>query len=198
MDAASWDRMFAAREQLHSPDPNAVVVELVGPLQPGRALDLGAGEGRHAVWLAQHGWQVTAVDFSQVALERTRQRAAAAGLSVECVLADARELRPPANGFDLVLVAYMHPEPDIRSATFVAIAESVTTGGHLLVVGLDLSDASARPHDDWRWTPNLLSDAFPGIELLRCERMTRDETAHATGPAVDTLVWGRRQPPVAR
>lgn len=192
MDAASWDRMFAAKEQLFSPDPNAIVVELVSPLQPGHALDLGAGEGRHAVWLAQQGWQVTAIDFSPIALERTRRRAATAGLQIECVLADANELHPPTDGYDLVLIAYMHPEPDARDTAFAAVAEAVAAGGHLLVLGLDLTDPGARPDDDWRWTPSLLADAFPGIKIKRCETMTRHETADGTGLAIDTLAWGHR------
>jgi len=192
MDAASWDRMFAASEQLFSPDPNAIVVELVSALQPGHALDLGAGEGRHAVWLARQGWRVTAVDFSPVALERTRRRAAAAGLEIECVLADADDVDPPTGGFDLVLIAYMHPAPDVRDSAFATVAKTVAVGGHLLVVGLDLTDPNARPDDDWRWTPRLLADAFPGIELERCETMIRHETPDGVRFAVDTLAWGHR------
>lgn len=186
--------MFAAKQRLFSPDPNEVVVELVGPLRAGHALDLGAGEGRHAVWLAQQGWHVTAVDFSAVALDRIRRRATTAGVEIDCVLADADagDLRAPANGYDLVLIAYMHPRPGVREATFAAVAEAVAPGGRLLVVGLDRADSNAGPRDDWRYSPGLLADAFPGVALERCESVTRDETRHGAGVAVDTLAWGRR------
>ena len=69
-DVTRWDHRYAERDRLWSAEPNVTVAEVVRPMTPGRALDLGAGEGRHALWLARHGWQVTAVDFSSVGIER--------------------------------------------------------------------------------------------------------------------------------
>lgn len=196
MDAEGWDRRYAEKEWLLSLEPNQVVVELVSPLKPGRALELGAGEGRHAVWLARQGWRVTAVDFSRVGLDKARRRAREYGVELECVLADVRELCPTPRGYDLVLLAYMHPQPPEREAIFAAVAEAVAPGGHLLVVGLDLTDPRAdRGGADrtWRYTPSRLSGAFPGIELARCERVTREvETDDGTEEAIDTLAWGYR------
>ena len=114
MDAEGWDRRYAEKEWLLSLDPNQVVVELVSPLEPGRALELGAGEGRHAVWLARQGWRVTAVDFSRVGLDKAQRRARECGGELDCVVADVRELRPTPGGYDLVLLAYMHPRPPER------------------------------------------------------------------------------------
>jgi SAM-dependent methyltransferase len=67
---ALWDERYAAQEHVWSPTPNAEVERIVGDWPPGRALDLGAGEGRHAVWLGAKGWRVTAVDFSSVGLAK--------------------------------------------------------------------------------------------------------------------------------
>jgi SAM-dependent methyltransferase len=196
MDAESWDLRYAEKEWLLSLEPCQVVVELVSPLKPGRALELGAGEGRHAVWLARHGWRVTAVDFSRVALEKAGRRAREYGVELDCLLADVRHLSPRPGAYDLVLLAYMHPEPGEREAVFAASAEAVAPGGHLLVVGLDLTDPRAGrggADRDWRYTPDRLSGAFPGIELSRCERVTREvETAEGSEQSVDTLAWGRR------
>lgn len=195
MDAEGWDRRYAEREWLLSREPTPVVVELVSPLEPGRALELGAGEGRHAVWLARQGWQVTAVDFSRVGLEKARRRAEEHGVELECVLADVRDLRPTPGGYELVLLAYLHPPVPEREAIFAAVAEAVAPAGHLLVVGLDLTDprADRRADREWRYTPARLSGAFPGIELVRCERVTRRVEAD-DGPreAIDTLAWGYR------
>ncbi|MDQ3421899.1 MAG: methyltransferase domain-containing protein, partial [Actinomycetota bacterium] len=106
-DAQHWDRRYADTDRLWSAEPNATVEEIVGQLPPGRALDLGAGEGRHAVWLAQRGWRVTAVDFSEVGIERGR--AHARGAAVDWVVHDVRRWRPPtASSYDLVLLAYLH------------------------------------------------------------------------------------------
>ena len=196
MDAEGWDRRYAEKEWVLSLEPNHVVVELVSPLNPGRALELGAGEGRHAVWLARHGWQVTAVDFSRVALEKAHRRAQECGVELECVLADVRDLRPAPRGYDLVLLAYMHPQLPEREAVFAAIAETVAPGGHLLVVGLDLTDPRAGrggADREWRYTPSQLSGAFPDIELTRCESVTRAvETDGGAEQAIDTLFWGYR------
>ena len=71
-----WDERYSAPERVWSSGPNEHVAQIVAPLEPGTALDLGAGEGRHAVWLAERGWLVTAVDFSEVGLDRGRREAA--------------------------------------------------------------------------------------------------------------------------
>ncbi len=76
-DAAHWDQRYAETDRLWAPEPNATVADIVAEWPPGSALDLGAGEGRHAVWLARRGWRVTAVDFSAVGLARGREHAAA-------------------------------------------------------------------------------------------------------------------------
>ena len=95
-DVAHWDRRYADRERLWPAEPNLAVGEIVRPLTPGRALDLGAGEGRHAIWLAQHGWQVTAVDFSAVGIARAL--ALADAVAVEWIVDDVRAWEPPRVG----------------------------------------------------------------------------------------------------
>lgn len=74
MSSAEWDRRYAGSDLVWTAEPNRFVEAELTHLRPGRALDLGCGEGRNAVWLAEHGWQVTGVDFSPVALEKGRAR----------------------------------------------------------------------------------------------------------------------------
>src|SRR4051812_9854296 len=92
MDAAAWDERYAAAELGWSASPNRFVAAELADLSPGRALDLAAGEGRNALWLAERGWQVTAVDFSRVGLEKARalqrRHPRGAQLQVEWVHAD--------------------------------------------------------------------------------------------------------------
>ncbi len=196
MGAADWDSRYAGKQWRLDFRPTALIVELVSALRPGCVLELGAGEGRQAVWLAQQGWQVTAADFSKVGLERAHQRAQACGVQIQSVVVDVRDVEQIPGGFDLVLIAYMHPQPEDREAVFAAVAQAVAPGGHLLVLGLDFTDPNAHRDgetDDWRFTPDHLRDAFPGIALARCERVTRDvPTEHGIQQAVDTLAWGRR------
>lgn len=119
-------------------------------MTPGMALDLGAGDGRNAVWLAEHGWRVTAVDFSAVAVDRGRALATTAGVEVEWRLADLLEWTPAAEAFDLVALLFIHLPPDERHLVYARAAAAVRRGGTLLVVGHDrsnLTDGVGGPRD---------------------------------------------------
>ncbi|HEX6287461.1 MAG TPA: methyltransferase domain-containing protein, partial [Acidimicrobiia bacterium] len=72
MDAEAWDERYRASELLWSAGPNIWVERRLADAEPGRGLDLASGEGRNAIWLAKRGWEMTAVDFSAVAIERGR------------------------------------------------------------------------------------------------------------------------------
>lgn len=162
MDAAAWDTRYAAAGQVWSLEPNGFVVEHTAELPPGTALDLAAGEGRNAVWLAARGWRVTAVDFSAVGLDKGRQRDPHD--AVEWVRADATTWRPEAGGYDLVLVCYLHLPADERRAALANAAHGVAPGGVLLVIGHDLSnltDGYGGPPD-----PAVLYDAGDVVDDL--------------------------------
>ena len=145
-----WDERHASRDPIESHEPDPSLAALAGALRPGRALDLAAGDGRNAIWLAANGWDVTAVDFSAVALERARAAAEAAGVAVTWVNADLLEWRPEARAFDLVALMFLHLPPGERRAVYAAAADAVAPGGRLLVVGHDLSnltDGAGGPQD---------------------------------------------------
>jgi len=130
--AQEWDSRYAAPDRVWSAAPNAWVAATLRGWFTGRALDLGTGEGRHAAWLASLGWQVTAVDFSAVGIERGRRGAQELGIDVDWVVADLGTWEPPAGEtFDLVLLAYLHLEGDVlaRARSWVA------PGGALVVIG---------------------------------------------------------------
>ena len=94
MDARAWDDRYAASELVWSREPNQFVAAELADLPPGRAVDLAAGEGRNAIWLASRGWSATAVDFSQVALDKGARLAG--DLDVTWVCADATRWDEPA------------------------------------------------------------------------------------------------------
>jgi 2-polyprenyl-3-methyl-5-hydroxy-6-metoxy-1,4-benzoquinol methylase len=130
---AEWNARYLESDQIWSGNPNVALVREVTGLTPGSALDLGCGEGADAIWLAKHGWAVTGVDISDVALERARKHAASAGVAVDFVLDD---LAASPGRFDLVTSFFLHvPEPELRERTLRVAAESVVPGGTLLVVG---------------------------------------------------------------
>lgn len=142
-----WERFYAERGQVWSGRVNPVVAATVEHLTPGRALDVGAGEGGDALWLADRGWQVTATDISQTACERIV--AEAGGLPVRAERHDLTETFPDGT-FDLVTASYLHsPQPDFpRTAILRRAAAAVAPGGTLLVTG----HGRLAP---WSWDPSL-------------------------------------------
>lgn len=183
-----WDARYAANPQLWSSEPNATVAEIVGPLPPGRAVDLGAGEGRHALWLARKGWTVTAVDFSAVGIDRGRAVAAAQGLTVDWVVADVREWQP-SGPVDLVLVAYLHLAEEVLTGTSTWLAP----GGHLVVVGhalRNLTDGVGGPQDPAvLHTEEELRTAAGDLRIVRLGEVLRPT---ADGPAIDMCLVAHR------
>ncbi|MGI5171649.1 class I SAM-dependent methyltransferase [Spirillospora sp. CA-253888] len=140
MDAQSWDERYRSRDRLFSGRPNGVLVAEAADLPPGQALDVGCGEGADALWLARHGWRVTAVDISRTALERAAAAAADVAGRVAWARADLTALSPPAGAFDLVSVQYFPLPRRPGHRALRGLLAAVAPGGTLLVVGHDLAD----------------------------------------------------------
>jgi SAM-dependent methyltransferase len=134
-----WDERYASRPQVWSGRPNPHLVERARELAPGRALDVGSGEGADAIWLAEQGWDVHAVDVSEVGLARAAGHAAEAGEAVAARIAWRREdvltWGPEPGAFDLVSAQFMHLPPEPRAALYARLAAGVAPGGSLLIVG---------------------------------------------------------------
>ena len=194
--AAAWDERHAARDPIESHDPDGTLVDEVGGLRSGRALDLATGDGRNAIWLAAQGWQVTAVDFSSVALRRARASARAAGVNVDWVEADLRAWSPPVGAFDLVSILFLHLPPDERRTIYARAAAAVRPGGTLLVVGHDRSnlvDGVGGPQDPTvLFTPAELVDELSGFSVVRSD-VIRRRTTDGRGP-LDAVVRAVREP----
>ena len=155
-DQQIWDERYRSAPAIWSGHPNTQLVAEAADLPPGRALDAGAGEGADALWLAEHGWRVTAVDLSQVALDRAAAEAARRGLAdrVRCVQADLGAWEPPVAAFDLVSAQFLHPTAAVRDALYARLAAAVAPGGTLLLVGHDAGDLRSglrRPHGGDRY-----------------------------------------------
>lgn len=191
MDAQAWDARYAERQQW-SGEPNALVAELLADLPPGSAVDLAAGEGRHALWLAGRGWRATAVDFSATGLARGRGRAGAG--PVEWVTADVLTWAGPGEPVDLVLVAYLHlPPPDLEDLLVRAVGW-LRPGGRLLVLGHDVDNIErgvGGPQE-----PAILHSVerlAPVAALLEVDRLAQVPRETPGGTALDTVLWGRRR-----
>lgn len=195
MQREDWDRRYADAELLWSAKPNRFLVAEVDDLAPGRALDLACGEGQNSCWLAELGWKVKGVDFSEVAIAKAQERAAREQLDVEFVCADLLEYEPDRDTFDLVLVFYLQIPAIERRRVLGRAVSALAFGGTFLLVGHDqtnLADGVGGPRDpDLLYTPDDIVADLPGLEIQKAERVLRD-VADADRPAIDALVRARK------
>ncbi len=190
MDIRGWDERYRVREhraEALEAAPTPVLVEAVSILAPGRALDLACGAGRNALWLAQKGWRVTAVDGAPAAIALLRDRAQSADLPVDAHVADlaagAFPIEPAA--YDLVTICYY-----LQRDLFEPAKSGVEPGGHLLAIvhiteGAEKATAS-------RLRPGELQNYFAGWEILHHFEGASRDPAHRR-PAAE--IFARRPAP---
>jgi len=177
VDAEAWNERYAAAEPIWSLGPNVFVARELSAVAPGTAIDLAAGEGRNAIWLARRGWRVTAVDFAETGLARGR------GLDdtghVTWVVADATTWTAP-EPVDLVVVAYLQLPATQRRAAVEHAWASLAPGGTLLWVG----------HDSSNLTHGYGGPQDPAV-LMTAEDVLAD--LNAAGASYDVVVAGREE-----
>jgi SAM-dependent methyltransferase len=198
-DNTFWEdryaRAAATGDQLWSAGPNAWIEQTVGHLPIGDAVDLAAGEGRNALWLASRGWTVTAVDFAPAGLAIGRARARELGVEVEWVEADATTWVSPSL-VDLVVIAYLQLPEDALADALGNAAASLAPGGTLALVGHaleNLADGVGGPQN-----PALLhrvdhlsaTARAAGLDVEECRLVARDT---AGGVALDAVLVASRQ-----
>ena len=199
-DRDLWERRYGEAQSVWGWAPNRFVAEVLGPLPAGRALDLACGEGRNALWLADLGWRVTAVDFAENALARGRAQGVEHGLDVAWVRADVVEYEPEAGAFDAVVIAYLHLGAEKLGRVLRKAVSALAPGGTLVVVGHDvtnLADGVGGPQDpEILYTPELVTEHLGGLRVVSAERVHR-QTDRAPQPAIDTLVVAQAADPDA-
>lgn len=197
MDRKHWNRRYAGSELVWTASANRFLVAEVADLSAGRALDLACGEGRNAVWLAEHDWEVTGVDFADVGLAKAATLAGERNVEVEWVEADLLEYVPEPNAFALVAVLYLHVVAAQRRRILARAADALAPGGVLLVIGHDSSNPEqgrGGPQDPAiLFTAAEVAAELPDLTVERAETVRRavgppDEEAYA----IDALVRATR------
>ena len=200
MNREDWNRRYAEKEFVWTVDANRFVTAEIGSMPPGRALDLAAGEGRNAVWLAEQSWTVKAIDFSDVAIEKGRQLAAARNVAdrIDFVVADLNAYAFEDESYDLVAIVYLQlPQSELVPIVQRA-ARSVAPGGTFLLVAHDsanLEHGYGGPQD-----PSVLYTADQvvaalgvGFEIEKAGPVDRPvETDEGIRIAIDCLVRAQR------
>jgi SAM-dependent methyltransferase len=197
MRASDWDERYRATELVWGAGPNRWLVQEVAGLRPGTALDLACGEGRNAIWLAEQGWRVVAVDYSAVGIAKGRALAGQRRTpGITWVVADATTY-PAPEPVDLALLCYLQLPPEQRRAAVHRAADALAPGGVLLVVGHDsrnLADGTGGPQD-----PAVLFTAADvaadlggtGLVVEQAGEVLRPVDG-ATRPAIDALLRAKQ------
>lgn len=186
MSQQTWNERYGTPDRVWSGRPNHWLVEFAQSLPPGTAADLGCGEGADAIWLAERGWQVTAVDFAATGLTRARHEAAAADVTIDWALADLTTWQPPT-AVGLVSVQFFHADPVTREQ--VHRNAWAATAGTLLVVGHHPQHVGGPP-DAVKYTAEDILDSL-GLAADAPEVVLAD--TRERGAAWDSVVVLRRQ-----
>ena len=162
-NAEEWDERYAERDQMWSGNPNHALAADIADMPPGQALDVGCGEGADAIWLAERGWVVTAIDVSRVALDRAEAAARRRGVEVTWLLTGLVEASLPSREFDLVSAQYPALMRTDGALAERALLDAVAPEGILLVVHhVDLGGhhSGGKPFDP---------EAFVHVEDVRAQ-----------------------------
>jgi 2-polyprenyl-3-methyl-5-hydroxy-6-metoxy-1,4-benzoquinol methylase len=179
-ELARWNQRFGAAGYLFGTAPNAFLASHKRLLAPGsRALCVADGEGRNSVWLAEQGLDVTAFDFSAVAVEKARRLAAERGVSVRYEVASVYDWQWPQAAFDLVAAIFVQfADPPMRGFLFERIVQTLKPGGLLLLEGYTPRQLEYRtggpPHVENLYTEAMLREAFSGLEILELREYDAD------------------------
>ncbi|BAW10548.1 class I SAM-dependent methyltransferase [Nocardia seriolae] len=222
MDAAEWDEHYAATELVWGAPPNETVVEQVfglerrlptggfgiGEPRPElpRALDLGCGEGRNTLWLATHGWQVDAVDFSQTGIDKGRTVASRLSRSVRgrihWIHANVTELAAAdvTGPYELILIAFLHLPAADRRALLLRAVDMLAPEGTLLIIGNDTLNLAegygGEQNPALTFTPaDILADLAPAEPDIRVRLADRVHRPTESRDAIDALVVATKPAP---
>src|SRR5437016_7517746 len=160
---SDWDRRYREGEHLRD-EPHPLITGFAAKLVPGSALDVASGPGRHAIWLAQRGWQVTAVDSSPIAIGILQERAREKGLVVNAVLADLErhEFIIEPESFELIIVCHY-----LQRDLFPSIRVGTRIGGVVIaaIAMIDLDPKIQLRNPAYLLNPGELRGQFEGWEL---------------------------------
>ncbi|NBB73017.1 MAG: methyltransferase domain-containing protein [Bacteroidetes bacterium] len=200
MNAEFWNERYQSDTYVYGTEPNRFVRQQVDQLPAdGAVLALGAGEGRNAVFLAEQGFDVTALDYAAEGLRKLQALAAERGVSIDTIQADVTTWTPERL-WDGVVATFLHVPPDARPRLYRTMRTALRPGGVLLAEWFRPEQVTGGyqsggpPTAAMMVTEDELRAHFPidGIQLLRVVETHLDEGPHHSGPAaVVQFVWQR-------
>ena len=197
-----WNARYKDKALRWSAGPNELFAAIAQELAPGTALDVASGEGRTALWLAEQGWRVDAIDFSDVGIDKGRKMAAQRDVSVNWIVGDVSDYPFQRMHYDVVAVIYLHTSEIERAAWLPRVIQAVRPGGSFIYIAHDPSniEKGVGGPQDLALLPSIeaLEPFLDGFEFRRAEvyeRAVDGDPGHGgalTGVALDTLIWAVR------
>ena len=173
-----WDKRYSSSEFAYGTEPNDFLVATYGKLPFGKVLCLGEGEGRNAVWLAQQGFEVTAVDASGVGLKKARQLASERSVRIETIHSDLAHYRIEPAVWDGVVSIFCHLPAPLRAQVHRQVVGGLRSGGVLLLEAYtprQLDFGTGGPAvAELTMDLDSLRKELAGLELVHAEELERD------------------------
>jgi 2-polyprenyl-3-methyl-5-hydroxy-6-metoxy-1,4-benzoquinol methylase len=194
-----WNERYAEPGYAYGTEPNDFLVDMVGKIpRGGRVLEIAAGEGRNAVWLAEQGLEVTAVDSSSVGVEKTMMLAKDRGVKLKAVTGDLASFELPVVYYDGVVSIFAHLPPDVRRAVHARVVTGLAPGGVLILEAYSPAQLALKtggpPVEEMLYTLEALEDELAGLELEVARAIERPvvEGKYHTGKAAVVQVLARK------
>jgi 2-polyprenyl-3-methyl-5-hydroxy-6-metoxy-1,4-benzoquinol methylase len=190
-----WDQRYSGEDYAYGTDPNDFLVDAAQHLPKGRILCIGEGEGRNAVWLAEQGWQVTAIDSSSVGLEKAQKLARSRGVEIETIHTDLAHYHFEASAWEGVVSIFCHLPPALRKQVHQNLVPSLKPGGVLLMEAYTPQQiqlgTGGPPTEEMMMDLNILSEELEGLDFihaLETERPIHEGQFHTGRGSVVQLV----------
>lgn len=166
----SWDQRYAVEAYIYGTEPNDWFAEKLKIMKCGKLLLPAEGEGRNAVWAAEHGWEVTAFDQSAEAENKARRLAADRNVEINYLMKDLRSFRGEEGSFDAIGLIYVHMPPTFRKDVHTELIKLLRPGGSLILEAFakaQLPNKSGGPKDiDLLYDPAELKNDFKSMKML--------------------------------
>jgi 2-polyprenyl-3-methyl-5-hydroxy-6-metoxy-1,4-benzoquinol methylase len=169
-----WNERYGEEDFAYGTEPNRFLSTCTDYLKPGmKALAVADGEGRNGVWLAEHGLEVTTVDYSESGVEKSNKLAAERGVTINALCADLNEWQFPENEYDLIVSIFAHFPPELRKKVHNGILTALKPGGHLILESYHPRQLEFKtggpPVAEMMYSIDTLEEDFPGAEIVKLE-----------------------------
>lgn len=173
-----WDQRYSSDDFVYGKEPNDFLASVIDRIPRGRVLCLAEGEGRNAVYLAQHGCRVLAVDGSAVGLEKAKKLAAEQGVQIDTVVADLAEFAIAPGSWDAIVSIFAHLPPALRRTVHRQVVAGLRPGGVLVLEAYTLAQLALKtggpPTAELLMSLETLRQELAGLDLQHAVELERE------------------------